>query len=169
MELHVAQADITTMPVDAIVVPCTSMGTMTEPIRSAVLGKGGEAIEQELKAKAPLAVGAAMLAGAGDLTAKCTILVPIKKHVGDLVATENLRKAVKAALIAANIKRYQTLALPNMVQDEATVSRSDAARAVVQEIRTHTAPFPETIYLVDGAEEMVKIFTRAIENAPYSL
>ena len=62
MELHVAHADITTMSVDAVIVPCTSMGTVTEPIRSAVFGKGGEAIERELKAKAPLAVGAAMLA-----------------------------------------------------------------------------------------------------------
>ncbi len=169
MELHVAQADITTMPVDAVIMPCTSMGTMTEPNRTLMAAKGGGDIELELKEKAPLALGAAMLAGADQLTAGCTILVPIKKHPDDAAATENLRKAVKAALIAANIKRYKTLALPNMVHDGDAPTRAEAARAVVQEIRAHTAPFPEAIYLVDSGEDMVRIFAHAIENAQYSL
>ncbi len=169
MELHVAQADITTFVVDAIIVPCTSMGTMTEPGRTVLAANGAEAIEQELKAKAPLALGAAMLAGSGGLNARSTILVPIKKHPDDRVATENLKRAVKAALIAANIKRYESLALPNMVHADEGTTRAEAARAVVQQIRAHTEPFPATVYLVDDAADMVQIFEDAIESAQYSL
>jgi O-acetyl-ADP-ribose deacetylase (regulator of RNase III) len=170
MELHVAQADITTLPVDAVIMPCTSMGTVTEPIRTVLVDDDRTAIELELKSKAPLALGAAMLAGAEALTAGSAILVPIKKHDDDNVATEHLRRAVKAALIAANVKGYETLALPNMVQSGGkTTTRAEAARAIVQEIRAHAQPFPETIYLVDDADDMVRIFEDAIQNAHHSL
>lgn len=157
------------MSVDAIIMPCTSMGTMTEPIRTVLVDKGGACIEEELKAKAPLAVGAAMLAEADAFSAGSAILVPIKKHPEDEVATEHLRRAVKAALVAANIKRYESLALPSMVHIGADTTRAEAARAVVQEIRAHTDPFPATIYLVDDGEDMVRIFEDAIENAQYAL
>ena len=169
MQLHVAQADITTLPVDAVIMPCTSMGSMTEPIRTVLINKGCDAIEEELQAKAPLALGAAMLTDAGELTAGSAILVPIKKYPEDEVATEHLRRAVKAALMAANVKGYVSLAVPSMVHIGADTTRAEAARAVVQEIHSHTQPFPETIYLVDDSEDMVRIFKEAIENAPYGL
>lgn len=169
MELHVAQAVLKTMTVDAVILPCTSMGSITEPSRSMLLASGADAVELELKDKAPLAVGAAVLSAASEFTAQNTIIVPIKKHPEDAVAPENIKRAVKAALIAANIKRYETVALPNLVQLDSGTTRAEAARAVVQQIHAHTDAFPQSIYLVDEAEDMIRIFNEAIETAQYSL
>lgn len=169
MELHIAQADIATIAVDAVVLPCNSMGNLNESIRKQLRDCGGEAIQDELKTKAPLAIGAAMLTSAGSLGAPIAILVPIIKHAGDEVATELLRRAIKAALIAANMKQYARIAVPCMVRQEAGPTMSEAARAVVQEIQGHILPFPEKLYLVDGDPAMMRIFEEAIEHAQHAL
>ena len=169
MELHVAQADINTLAVDAVMIPCTSMGNITEPVRSLLKSEDGDCIEEELKAKAPLAVGAATLANADGFAASNAILVPIKKHPDDDVAVEHLRRAVKAGLIAANMKGYESLALPPMVEAGTETTPSEAARAVVQEIRAHRQPFPQTIYLVDLEEKTIRMFEHAIQHASHAL
>lgn len=167
MELHVAQADIATLPVDALVVPCDSMGEISPGIRE-IIGDNNP-MEGELKEKAPLAVGAAMIADAGELGARNAIAVPIIRHAGDEVATELLRRAVKAALVAANMKQYESIALPTMVREEPGPTMAEAARAVVQEIQSHKKPFPEKVYMVDSEESTVRIFKAAIQHAQYSL
>ena len=47
--------------------------------------------------------------------------------------------------------------------------RDEAARAIVEEIRAHKRPFPETVYLVDNNDEMVDAFTDALRNAQQNL
>ena len=169
MELHVAQADVTTLTVDALVLPCTSMGTVAQPIRTELPESVSLAIEAELKAKTPLAVGAALLVDPSAFAASNLILVPVVKQADDPIQVQHLRRAVKAALIAAKVKRYQTLALPCMIPMSGDTTRSEGARAVVQEINAHTDPFPEKIYLVDQKEDMVRIFDHAIHSAQYAL
>ncbi len=169
MELHIAQADLATIAVDAVVIPCNSMGNLNVAVRKQLRDVGVEAIEEELLSKCPLAIGAAMISDAGKLGAAHAILVPIIKHAGDEVATELLRRAVKAALIAANMRRYERIALPCMVHQEAGPTVSEAARAVVQEIQGHTLPFPEQVYLIDRDANMMRIFEEAIEHAQHAL
>lgn len=169
MELHVAQADILTLEVDAVVIPCTSMGTLTGPMRDLLGAAPVASIEQELKAKLPLALGAAMLADASAFKANAAVLVPIKKEDEDTVATEHLRRAIKAALVAANVKHYTQLAVPSWVQLGDGTTRAEAARAIVQEMHRHKQSYPEKIYLVAENEDMVAIFEDAIENARRSL
>lgn len=169
MELHVAQADLATLAVDAVIVPCTSMGTVTAPVRKSLSAETAALIETELKEKSPLAMGAAMLADAKSLGAGSAILVPVKKHDDDDVAIEHLRRALKAALHAANIKRYDSVAFPSMVQPGSSTTRAEAARAMVQEINTHKAPFPQKVYLVDASEDMVRIFEDVSHTASRGL
>ncbi len=168
MEIHVAQSDITSFPVDAIIVPCHASG-INEGFRTVIQDKGAEQIEAALKEKAPLAVGAAMLAQCPLLGAKNAILIPIMKYKDDDVATELLRRAIKAALIASNMKRYQTIALPPMMRLEGGPTIAEATRAVVQEINTHKLPFPEKIYLVDEEEAIIRIFEDTVLHAQHSL
>lgn len=169
MELHVAQADLSALAVDAVVVPCTSMGRVCQIVRDHMSDTTRPALEAELKAKAPLAVGAAMIAAGGDLQAKNAILAPIVKEEGDEIATELLRRAIKASLVAANMKGYETIAVPSMVKEGGSPTVSEAARAVVQEIQSHAKPLPSTVYFVAPEEKLMRIFEDAIQHARHAL
>jgi len=168
MDLHVAQSDITLFSVDAIIIPC-SASAINEGFRALIESKGADAIADELRANAPLAIGAAMIASCPEIAAQNAILVPIIKYPDDDVATELLRRAIKAALIASNMKRYQTIALPRMVSTEGGPTLAEATRAVVQEIHSHSSPFPEKIYLVDSDAEVIRIFENAVQYSQHGV
>jgi O-acetyl-ADP-ribose deacetylase (regulator of RNase III) len=169
MELHVAQADIATLPVDAVVVPADSMGSMDLPASQGICERAGETVIQEYKAHAPIAVGAAVMTSGGELSSKHVIHVPVVKHSGEQIAAEHLRRAVRAALIAANMNQLSTVAFPSMSSGQEGPTVAEAARAVVQELVAHRKSFPETIYLVAPEEETIGIFEEAIHNAQRGL
>lgn len=173
MELHVAQADITTLAVDGIVVPSNSQGSMDDGIRREIRDRGGEHIEAAIRSKAPVAVGAAVLAEGGLLTSENVILVPIVQEPGSIVPTESIKRATKAALIAANVRRLKTLGIPLMLEHRpspkltsrgAGPSIAEATRALVQEIHAHKGAFPETIYLVDKSAEVTAVFEDTVRD-----
>lgn len=165
MEIHIAHAALADLAVDAIVLPCHSIGTLTNAVRDTLADHGGEGFEQALKLKAPLAIGAAILADASAVKAGSVILVPISKDSDAPIATELLRRAIKAALIAAKLKGYKTLALPSMIAADGTITIAEAARAVTQEIHAHSAPCPESIYMAAPDEQLMRIFEDAVSHA----
>jgi O-acetyl-ADP-ribose deacetylase (regulator of RNase III) len=168
MEVHVAQADITNMPVDAVVNPLSSRGEMTSGVADKIRQFGGEEIETVVSSKAPLAIGAALVTEAGDLPAKWIIHVANRPEANDKLEVENVRRAARAALLAADAQKYPVLAIPGMVaitDGHYDPLIEEVARAIVEEIRSHRRPFPETIYLVDEDPDMVEAFEIALENA----
>jgi O-acetyl-ADP-ribose deacetylase (regulator of RNase III) len=76
-----------------------------------------------------------------------------------------VRRAARAALIAADANKHQVLAIPGMGTGVGGVAMEEAARAIVEEIRAHKRPFPETIYLVDTSADMVAAFEEALRYA----
>lgn len=128
---------------------------------------GGDEIQAEAMSKAPIAVGAALVTAAGQLPAKHIIHVPTMEEPGEKIGVENVRRATRAALIAAYANKYQVVAIPGMGTDTDVggVAFDEAARAIVEEIRAHKKSFPETIYLVDSSAEMVMAFEDALRNA----
>lgn len=165
MQVHVAQADIFNIPVEAIVNPANSRGIMGGGIAGLIRRHGGDDIQAAAMSKAPIAIGAALVTPAGQLPAKHVIHVPTMTEPGEKIGAENVRRATRAALIAANANKYQTIAIPGMGTDVAGVPVEEAARAIVEEIRAHKKDFPETIYLVDPSEAMVEAFEEALRNA----
>src|SRR5262245_18780233 len=137
MQVHVAQADITNLPVDAIVNPSNSKGIMGGGVAGAIRRHGGDQIQSEAMSRAPIAVGAALITPAGALPAKFVIHVPTMEEPGMTVGTENVRRAARAALIAAHAHRYQVLAIPGLGTGVGGVAVEEAARAIVEEIRAH--------------------------------
>ena len=195
MQVHVATADLVTVPVDAIVNPGNSMGIMgggtsghirriggddyvTKPFSAAELPAridalyrriGGDVIQQDAMARAPIAVGAAIITGAGALPCKFIIHAPIMDEPGQRIPAENVRRAARAALIAADVKQFKVIAFSGMGTDQGDVPMEEAARAIVEEIRAHKRACPETIYLVDTDAEMVDTFEDALRNAVQNL
>ena len=169
MQVHVALAEITSLPVDAIVNPANSRGIMGGGTAGNIRRSGGDEIQAEAMSRAPIAVGAAFVTGAGELPAKHVIHAPIMAEPGDHVGAENIRRSARAALIAADANKFQVVAFPGMGTDVGGVPMDEAARAIVEEIRAHRRPFPETIYLVDESEDMVEAFEYALRNAQQGL
>ncbi|MBC7975354.1 MAG: macro domain-containing protein [Myxococcales bacterium] len=131
--------------------------------------QGGDTIQQAAMQAAPIAVGAAIVTTAGQLPARHVIHVPIMEEPGQKIGAENVRRAARAALIAADRNHFKVIAMPGIGTDLGEVPFDEAARAIVEEIRAHRRPDPETIYLVDTNEEMVFALEEALRNAQANL
>jgi O-acetyl-ADP-ribose deacetylase (regulator of RNase III) len=152
------------MQVDAIVNPANSLGIMGGGASGAIKRRGGDKIQQEAMACAPIAVGAAVVTTAGKLYAKAVIHAPTMEEPGLKIGVENVRRATRAALIAAAHHGFEVIAFPCLGMDGG-VDRDEAARAMVDEIRAMRAQKPGTIYLVDGDDTMLTSFEEALRNA----
>lgn len=169
MQVHVATAELVTLQVDAIVNPANSLGIMGGGICGTIRRQGGDVIQQAAMAAAPIAVGAAVVTTAGSLPCKHVIHAPTMEEPGQKIGAENVRRAARAALIAADVNQFRVIGITGMGTDLGDVARDEAARAIVEEIRAHKRPFPETVYLVDTAPEMLEAFTEALRNAQQNL
>jgi len=169
MQVHVARAEIWTLPVDAIVNPANSLGIMGGGIGGFLRRQGGDVIQHAAMQAAPIAVGAAIVTTAGALPAQKVIHVPTMEEPGMKIGAENVRRAARAALIAAERHSFKVIAIPGIGTDLGDVPFDEAARAIVEEIRAHRRPNPETIYLVDTDEQMVAALEEALRNAQANL
>lgn len=165
MVVHLAKADITELPVDALVNPANSLGIMGGGVAVALHRKGGPAIQREAMSLAPIAVGAAVVTNAGQLWAGKVIHAPTMDEPGQKVTIENVRRASRAALLAAAHHGLETVAIPGMGTGLGGVDPTDAARAIVDELRAHKHARPATIWLVDINEEMIECFMEALSAA----
>ena len=169
VQVHVAKADLWTLPVDAVVNPANSLGIMGGGIGGALRRQGGDVIQQAAMAAAPIAVGAALVTTAGQLPAKHVIHVPTMEEPGMMIGAENVRRAARAALIASDRNNFKVIAIPGIGTDLGNVPIDEAARAIVEEIRAHRRPNPETIYLVDTNDMMIAALEEALRNAQANL
>jgi O-acetyl-ADP-ribose deacetylase len=165
MVIHLAKTDITEMPVDAVVNPANSLGIMGGGVAGALSRKGGPSIQREAMSLAPIAIGAAVVTNAGALWAKHVIHAPTMEEPGIKVEVENVRRATRAALIAAAHHGFETIALPGMGTGLGGVDPADAARAIVDELRVHRQPKPGTVYLVDLNDSILRCLEEALRLA----
>lgn len=165
MQVHLAKTDITTMAVDAVVNPANSLGIMGGGVAGALSRRGGPTIQREAMSLAPIAVGAAVVTNAGQLAAKRVIHAPTMEQPGTKVGVENVRRATRAALLAAAHHNLELIAIPGMGTGLGGVDPSDAARAIVDELRAHRQPQPSTVYLVDLDDEILFCLEEALKVA----
>ena len=165
MQVHLAKTDITTLAVDAVVNPANSLGIMGGGVAGALSRRGGPTIQREAMSLAPIAVGAAVVTNAGQLHAKRVIHAPTMEQPGTKVGVENVRRATRAALLAAAHHNLELIAIPGMGTGLGGVDPSDAARAIVDELRAHRQPQPSTVYLVDLDDEILFCLEEALKVA----
>src|SRR5262245_56322171 len=163
MQVHLAKHDITDLAVDAIVNPANSLGIMGGGVAGALSRRGGPSIQREAMSLAPIAIGAAVVTNAGKLWARRVIHAPTVDEPGNKASVENVRRATRAALLAAAHHGFELIALPGMGTGLGGVDPSDAARAMVDELRAHRQERPATVYLVDRDEETVLCLEEALQ------
>jgi O-acetyl-ADP-ribose deacetylase (regulator of RNase III) len=163
MQIHLAKSDITEMAVDAIVIPANSLGIMGGGVAAALARKGGPTIQREAMSLAPIAVGAAVVTNAGHLWAKYIIHVPTMEEPGLKVSVENVRRATRAALLAASQRAFPVIAIPGLGTGLGGADPADAARAMVNELRAHKQPNPTTVWLVDLNDDILAYLEETLQ------
>ena len=159
MQIHLAKSDITEMAVDAVVSPANSLGIMGGGVAAALSRKGGPTIQREAMSLAPIAVG-----NAGTLWAKNIIHAPTMEEPGLKVAVENVRRATRAALLAASQHGFEVIAIPGLGTGLGGADPADASRAMVNELRAHRQPRPSTVWLVDVNEQILAHLEEALQT-----
>ncbi len=165
MVIHVAIGDISQLTVDAIVNPANSLGIMNQGVAGAIRAVGGQGIEDEARAMAPVAVGAAIVTGPGQLFCKAVIHAPTSEEPGQKIGVEAVRRATRAALLAAVRNGYDVVALPGIGTGIGGVPHDEAARAMVDEVRAIKTPPPSTVWLIATHDEMLWAFEDACRIA----
>jgi O-acetyl-ADP-ribose deacetylase (regulator of RNase III) len=165
MVIHVAIGDISQLTVDAIVNPANSLGIMNSGVAGAIRAAGGDEIEEEAKAMAPVAVGAAIITGPGHLFCKAVIHAPTSEEPGQKIGVESVRRATRAALLAAVRNGYDTVAFPGIGTGVGGVPHDEAARAMVDEVRAIRTPPPSVVWLIATHDEMLWAFEDACKIA----
>ena len=164
MQVHLAKSDITDMAVDAVVSPANSLGIMGGGVAAALSRKGGPTIQREAMSLAPIAVGAAVVTNAGHLWAKNVIHAPTMEEPGQKVAVENVRRAMRAALLAAAQRGFEVIAVPGLGTGLGGANPADAARAMVNELRAHKQSNPATVWLVDTNDQILAHLEEALQT-----
>jgi O-acetyl-ADP-ribose deacetylase (regulator of RNase III) len=164
MQVHLAKSDITDMAVDAVVSPANSLGIMGGGVAGALSRKGGPLIQREAMSLAPIAVGAAVVTNAGHLWAKNVIHAPTMEEPGQKVAVESVRRAMRAALLAAAQRGFEVIAVPGLGTGLGGADPADAARAMVNELRAHRQANPSTVWLVDTNDQILAHLEEALQT-----
>lgn len=165
MVIHVALGDITQLTVDAIVNPANSLMIMNQGVSGSIRNAGGQEIEDEARSMAPVAVGACIVTGAGSLFCKAIIHAPTSEEPGQKIGVEGVRRATRAALLAAVRNGYDTVAFSGIGTGIGGVPHDEAARAMVDEVRAIKVPPPSTVWLIATHDEMLWAFEDACKIA----
>ncbi len=164
MKITVKRGDITEVACDAIVNPSNSYGVMGGGVAWTIKKKGGQKIEDEAAAHAPIPVGSAALTTGGSLKAKHVIHATTMTEPAQRIDIENVKRATSAALFCAAQNGLKTIAFPGMGTGVGGVDLKDAAGAMVEVIRDFSTSDStiEEVVLVGYEKKMHEAFKKAL-------
>ena len=147
--VRVVEGDISDFEGDAVVNAANNHLRMGTGVAGALANRGGGTIQEEcdeiLRRQGPLEVGGAAITGGGRLKARYVIHAAV---MGDIpVSHESVRNATRSALELAEENGVLSLAFPILGTGVGGFPFSEAARIMVEEIRTFLSKGPrlETI------------------------
>ena len=130
----VTKGDITSLGCDAIVNPANSLGLMGGGVALAIKTAGGEVIEKQAVAKAPIPVGTAISTTGGALHAGFVIHAPTMEQPAQTIPPENVVKATYAALDLGVRLGAKSIAIPGMGTGVGGIKKADAAELIVRTV-----------------------------------
>lgn len=132
------KGDITALETDAIVNAANSALWMGAGVAGAIKRAGGQEIEDEAVRQGPIAVGEAVVTGAGKLRAKLVIHAAVMGT--DLVTgAEKIRSATKSSLLRAEELALKNMAFPALGTGVGGFSYSEAAEIMINTVSDHLA------------------------------
>ncbi len=156
--------DVMTLFVDAIVNPADPRGVMTDGVAGVIKAAGGDEIEKEAVAKAPIAAGSAIATTAGTLQNLRIIHVGIAAEPGGASSPDTVKLAASAALALAEELDLESIAIPGLGTGAGGLSPDDSAAAIFEAIKAHTPKRLSAVTLIASDEPMAAAFARVLEK-----
>ncbi len=164
--IAVVVGDLTEERTDAIVNAANSSLAHGGGVAGAIVTRGGEEIQEESDAKAPVPVGAAVATGAGRLPCRWVIHA-VGPVWGEGDEEPKLRSAVASALAVAEGLRLASVAMPGISTGIFGYPKAEGCRVIVEEVVRHLASGDgsvERVRLVSIDEETARHFLAAADR-----
>jgi O-acetyl-ADP-ribose deacetylase len=133
--LEIVPGDIAQMQVDAIANAANNELWMGSGVAGAIKRVGGEGIEKEAMARAPIEVGDAIKTSAGDLKAKWVIHAAVMKGADLTTSADIIARATRRTLEVADAAKVRSLALPAFGTGVGSFPFYAAANIMMGEVR----------------------------------
>lgn len=135
---------------DAIVAPANRRGVMGVGPAGMLRLEGGQEIEREAMARAPLTLGTATVTGAGKLAGQGIRLIihaVVVDALGGAPREDTVRDATTAVLAAANREKVRVLVLPPLISGRARSSEEGETvfLSMIEEIVAYLRRFPSRL------------------------
>lgn len=153
--ISVIQGSILDAEADVIVNAANSHGIMGGGVAGVIKRAAGQDVEDQARAQAPIPVGEAVLTSGGKTKFKGIIHAPTMPEQGMRIPSQNVALATRAALVLANERGFESIAIPGMGTGVGGVMSRDAAVKMVQEVRMFVPQTLRSVILVDVDPEMV--------------
>jgi O-acetyl-ADP-ribose deacetylase (regulator of RNase III) len=136
--ITIREGDLTEQEVDAIVNAANSALVLGAGVAGAIREKGGPAIQEECRALGPVAVGDAVVTGAGELPARFVIHAA-SMPPGGAASEASVRASMRRSLELARERGCRTIAVPAIGAGIAGFPLRRCAEVLLEEARTHLA------------------------------
>src|SRR4051794_16516518 len=163
--VEVLEADITKLEVDAIANAANTRLAHGGGVAGAIVRAGGRVIQEESDRRAPIALGAAVATGAGELPSRWVIHAATME-LGGPTSADVLRRAAAAPLWKAEELNARSLALVAFGTGVGGFPVQEAAEIEVDEVRRHLdsgSRLERIVFAVRGAGAR-QAFERALEQ-----
>jgi O-acetyl-ADP-ribose deacetylase (regulator of RNase III) len=164
--MHVVVDDLAFHASDAIVRPATARLDATTPMVRRLEQIGGPEFQRRLRINRDLAVGAAVVTGAGgDLAAEFVIHAVIQSDTEPATAT-SVRRAWQSALERAVDWSFARVSTPPLGTGAGNLSLEDASEIMVSVLKTHltTADYPVEVTVVVESPVEREVFEAALRR-----
>lgn len=165
--IRVVVDDLAFVEADAVVRPTTATLDPLSPSLKRLEQVGGPAFLSQLVVQDELAVGSAVVTGAGELCADFVVHAVISSAV-EPVTPGHVRQALISALQRAGDWQLQRLAVPPIGTGAGNLDLEDAARIMVDVLgqAMATAEFPQEVCIVVDREEDRAVFEAYLKRLP---
>ena len=161
MELEVLEGDITRLDVDAIANAANDALWMGAGVAGAIKRAGGDEIEAEAQGKGPIAVGDAVVTGAGRLNARWVVHGAVMGQ--DLRTSANLvERTTRRCLEVADELGARSFALPAFGTGVGELPVEDAARVMVAAARAFEPRALERVVFAVYGDAAKRAFDAAV-------
>ena len=165
--IRVVVDDLAFVKADAVVRPTTARLDPLSPSLRRLEQVGGPAFLGQLVVQDELAVGSAVVTGAGDLAADLVVHAVISS-ADEPVTAGHVRQALMSALQRSGDWQLQRIAVPPIGTGAGNLDLEDVARIMVDVLgrAMATAAFPQEVCIVVDSEEDRAVFEAFLKRLP---
>lgn len=153
--IEVRTDDLAFVQTDALARPVDAELRATTPLLRRLESAAGETLARQLQVHEPLAVGSAVVTGAGELTAELLIHAVITSD-DEAVSKDSVRRALTSTLQRASDFAISELALPPFGLGAGNLDLEDCADVMLDVLFRHAARYPHPSRVVIVVEDALE-------------